>query len=102
MKLYWTYNSIPELADLPKDKRKEVWATCHRKMLHRYIWVACVIGAVCVPAGMIIGESYFGRIGGIIEAMIAGGIGGLIIGEVKVAMTRPHIREYLISHEKTN
>jgi hypothetical protein len=51
---------------------------------------------------MIIGESYFGRIGGIIEAMIAGGIGGLIIGEVKVAMTRPHIREYLISHEKTN
>ena len=29
MKLYWSYNSIPELADLPKEKRKEIWQECH-------------------------------------------------------------------------
>jgi len=102
MKLYWSCKSIPELAGLPKQKRKEVWAACHRKILPRYIWVACIIGAVCAPAGSIIGESYFGRIGGIIGAGIAGGIGGLIIWEVEVAVARPYIREYLSSHEKTN
>jgi hypothetical protein len=103
MKLYWSYNSIPELADLPKEKRKEIWHTCHLKCLvHWQIWVSFLVCGLCAATGMGLGEFYYNRIGGFLGAMLGGGIGGFIIGEIKVSMVRPHIREYLISHGKTN
>ncbi len=104
MKIYWSYNSIPELADIPKEKRKEVWTTCyHRsKISYRYILVAVVIGAVCISAGMLLGKFYLGRTGGILGTAIAGGIAGFIIGQSIIASVRPYVREYLNSNGKTN
>jgi hypothetical protein len=103
MKLYWSYNSIPELADLPKEKRKEIWHACHLKGLaHWQTWGACLVCGLCCVTGSELGKLCYGRIGGFIGAMIAGGLGGLIAWEVTATMVRPHIREYLSSYGKTN
>jgi hypothetical protein len=101
--LYWTYNSIPELADLPKEKRKELWHACHLKVfVHWQIWVSLLVCGLCAATGTELGKFYYNHIGGFLGAMLGGGIGGFIVGQVGVAVTRPHIREYLNSHEKTN
>jgi hypothetical protein len=101
MKLYWSINSIPELADLPKEKRKEVWKSCHIKcFLHWQIWASAVLFGLGVAAGSALGEFYYGRIGGTIGAAIAGGIVGIIGWEIKVSVVRPLIRVYLNSHDK--
>ena len=102
MKLYWSYNSIPELANLPKENRKEVWAACHPKIFRRSIWISMIIAAVCIPLGIEIGKSYFGGIAGLIVAVIIGGIVGALIWQVQAAMAMPYIREYLNSNVKTN
>jgi hypothetical protein len=103
MKLYWSINSIPELTDLPNEKRKEVWAVCQSRCFRNWqTGISIVLMGVCIAAGIKLGKFYYGHIGGIIGAVIAGGIGGSIIWEIKVNIVRPHIREYLSSHEKTN
>lgn len=95
MKLYWSINSIPELADLPKEKRKEVWRECCLK--NRRNWRVLIIGvAIC---------GIFGGIGSVIEkgpigAMIASTVGVFIVWQIEAAAIRHHIREYLNSHGK--
>jgi hypothetical protein len=51
---------------------------------------------------MALGEFCYGRIGSIIGAAIAGGIGGVIVWEVNAVMVRPYIREYLSLNGKTS
>jgi hypothetical protein len=103
VKLYWSYNSIPELADLPKEKRKVVWKSCHLKVFQHWLtWFSFLISGICVAAGIALGDFYYGRMGGIIGGAIAGGIGGFIAWEIKVAKVRPYIREYLNTYEQTN
>jgi len=111
MTLYWSYNSIPELEDLPEETRKEVWKEC--RMSDRTPWrtflLNTILGTImflCIAAGTAFGKFYYGRIGGITGgitiAVITGSVCGFIIAQLHIARVRPRIREYLCSHGKTN
>ena len=49
MALYWSYNSVPELAALPKARRKQIWRECKNLktapwwvlLIVFLAWVAC-------------------------------------------------------------
>lgn len=96
MKLYWSLKSIPELADLSKEKRDEVWKTCYITNW-KVRFLPSLIMPVFMFAGILFALSYFhGFI--LIGAIIAGavsGIGWAIGWEITVNMMRPYVREYL-------
>jgi hypothetical protein len=110
MKLYWSYNSIPELADLPKEKRKEVWKTCHLKCWTSWpFWITTV---AIIVIGTMVGGATLRKLGYfcsdnhyIMGSFWAGAIGifiTFIITQVEISLARPYIREYLNSNVKTN
>jgi hypothetical protein len=99
MKLYWSLKSIPELADLPKEKRMEVWRACHPKDIkHWQTWISFGFLGICVFLGMAFGKFYIRIIGQTIGGIIALWIWFIIFWQIKVSVVRPHIREYLNSH----
>ena len=42
MPIYWSYNSVPELAALPKPRRKEIWREC-RDLKWAPWWVLLIV-----------------------------------------------------------
>ena len=102
MKLYWSIKSIPELADLPKEKRDEVWKTCYITNW-KVRFLPSLIMPVFMASGILFALSYFYRFI-LIGAIIAGAVSviGWAIGwETTVIMIRPYLRKNLISNEKT-
>jgi Mn2+/Fe2+ NRAMP family transporter len=105
MKLYWSLNSIPELANLPKERRKEIWKPCRLKCLASWPFWVSMIAIIVVWLVMLSKLGYFysdNHIIGLIWGVIVSVIVSFIMQQVEFALVRPYIREYLISHEKTN
>ncbi len=109
MKIYWSIKSIPELADMSKERRKEIWKLCHLKysvnLLILVLRVAIIL--VCCAIGLALGCFYSNHITivftwAVIVGTIVSTIGNFIIWQVEIALVKPNIREYLISHGKTN
>ena len=93
MRIYWTFKSIPELADLPARERRRVWRAAYYKVLNQWqtytILLACsVCSALGVFAGHFLGHPTVG-------AGIGGGMTGLLFSQIIVPRVRPHIREVL-------
>jgi len=106
MKLYWSYNSIPELADLPKEKRKEIWKSCCLKCFANFpFWcstknaIALVWLVIVMP--LVIYYSNHHMIG-LIGFVLVGAIIGFILWQVEIALVKPYIRECLNSNVNTN
>ena len=105
MKIYWSYNSIPELADLPKEKRKEIWQKCHVKVFrHWQMWFLILIQVLLTVVIIESVRSYFGsfNVVGLILLMIIGGLIGGVISCFTQSINRSDIRKYLNSNAKTN
>jgi lipopolysaccharide export LptBFGC system permease protein LptF len=102
MKLYWSINSIPELADLPKQNRGKAWRNTYLKHWFKVGFLPILIVAVSFVAGTFFGQNYSGHFGRAICAVIAVGISGFIAWEIEANMIRPYLREDLKSNEKTN
>jgi hypothetical protein len=103
MKSHGSYNSIPELAGLSEQEQTEIWEKCSGKhWRHWQTWFAAVlIFCICVASGTIVGMKYDGIRRHLFSGFISF-VGGLIWLKANVWIIRVRIREYLISHEKTN
>jgi RsiW-degrading membrane proteinase PrsW (M82 family) len=104
MKIYWSYNSIPELADIPKEKRKEIWKPCSLKCLAS--WPFCVSAIAMIVVWFILVKLGFfysdNHTISSIWALIVTAIVGFILKQVELALLRPYIRKYLNLNEQTN
>ena len=51
--MYWRWNRIPELADLPYEERKRLWNEAKRDpfRLTDFLWLAIILG-IAVGAGI--------------------------------------------------
>jgi hypothetical protein len=51
--VYWRWNSIPELADLPPEERKRLWEEARRDpfRLKDFLWLATILG-IATGAGV--------------------------------------------------
>jgi len=71
MKLYWSLKSIPELTDLPNEKRNEIWKICYTTN-----WKARFLPSLIMPVfmfvGILIALSYFRHT--LIGMIIAAGV----------------------------
>jgi hypothetical protein len=105
MNIYWSYNSFPELRDMPEEKRKEIWKACHRKIFcHWQTWFFILIQGLLAVIIIESVKSYFGSfdVVGLILVMIFGGLAGGITYFFTQPVERSDIREYLKSNEKPN
>jgi hypothetical protein len=101
MKIYWSYNSIPELADLPEKDRYEIFKECFKESyLYRYRYL--ILFVLITSVGTIIYNTFNGFTVVLLVASITGGIIGIIGQQVAIYTLRPRLREYLISHGKPN
>jgi len=102
MKIYWSYHSIPELAEMPKDEHRMIWKKHSLKAFkHWQTWIAFAVCAACATSGVIMVECWGSNvIIGAIGTVIGGAIGGFILGQVIVTMGRRYVRETLNSEQK--
>jgi len=89
MKIYWNYNSIPEVKDLSKEDRKKAWAYAYKKCFrHWQTYLGLIICGFCAGFGSFIsGGSVFG-------AGIGGGVGGFIFGQIATVVARDYLAEW--------
>ncbi|HEY1015071.1 MAG TPA: hypothetical protein VGE07_20355 [Herpetosiphonaceae bacterium] len=91
MKIYWGYNSIPELAGLPRKQQTALWRDCLRaatqspKALLGYLSLAVMIGVCTAGASLLTG----GAVPGWVWAGIFGGLGGFIANQTLIRAMRP-------------
>jgi hypothetical protein len=103
MKLYFSIKSIPELANLPEEKQKEVWRKCSGKYWqHWQTWFATLVLCACFALGQAVGMRFGGIPWRILCVFIGSFIGGVILNQTITSVVRSHIREYLSSYGKTN
>jgi hypothetical protein len=103
MKLYWSIKSIPEVADMPNEKQKEVWGKFFPKSWRYWqTWVALLVLYTCVALGQVIGMRFSSIHWRILCTVIGCFIGGVVWIQIITPAVRTYIREHLISHEKTN
>jgi hypothetical protein len=84
MKIYWTKNSIPELAGLSSEERNRLWKICFKKAMHEWQSKAGIVIAGLFAG---IGCMLFGPEGG----GIGGGIGGFIFSQIISNRMRPYL-----------
>lgn len=88
MKIYWTYKSIPELKDLSRRERGRRWRSAYKSAFrHCQTWVGLVLCGVLAGAGA--------HFGGIIGAVITGGVGGFIYSQIVTLVVLKHYRHRL-------
>lgn len=94
MKIYFIPSSVPELADLPKEKRDRVWLHAKRSALMRekIIWFCILLVGVSAGIGVHIFASFgLPYIGGPILAVLA----WFLIQPVFIHAVLPYVRESL-------
>jgi hypothetical protein len=105
MNIYWSYNSFPELKDVPKERRKEIWKAGRRKIFHHWqIWFFILIQGLLAVIIIETVKSYFGSsnvIGSILVMIFGGLVGGITYFFIQ-PIERSDIREYLKSNENPN
>jgi hypothetical protein len=99
MKIYWTFNQIPELRDLPWDQRYRVWQACCDTSKFRVINVFAVLSVIVVVFWLIFQVKMLSSTAQVLIYAISMGITHLIVSRVQLERHRPSIREYLKEHE---
>jgi len=104
MKLYFSINSIPELANLPKKGRYQIWKACYSMIWRSWksIILHIILAILFISVLTVIYHTFDKFIIVLLVAAIIGAIYGFIEQQVAIYIIRPHIREYLSSHGKTN
>lgn len=99
VQLYWSFKSIPELADLPAGERGRLWrAAWWRTFRHWELWVAMIGLYACASVGRWLGS----KVGHPSIGSIAGAaLGGLIVGHVLTELARPYLRAELAKRQRS-
>jgi hypothetical protein len=103
MKVYWSWESVPVLADLPPRERRRLWREAWGKVVWR--WPVMLVGLVLLPA-MLVGCMYL--VGYLAFAVdlgwpiallllllvggVVGNVYGFILTQVGLAYARPYLR----------
>jgi hypothetical protein len=100
MKIYWTRDSVPELADLPPRERRRLWRECWGKVL--WHWPVLLVGFVLLPAllgGALYLTGYLALAVGLgwpLALLLASGVFGatygFILEQVSIPIARPYLR----------
>lgn len=110
MKVYRGFKDVPELAALSRQQRREVVQACWRPFIYREwsFWVGIFLihflGFVGVVIGLIlqdqIGVSDWGLYACSVTGALIGGLAcSLIFYTILIERFRPHLREYLATHQ---
>jgi hypothetical protein len=99
MNIYWTLRQIPELRDLPKDQRSRVWR--HFYFRDYKVKMIDLLGSVAVAApGMwLLTQVDHPTSSATLFCALSMGLILVIVGQVRLRLLRPSIREYLKAHE---
>ena len=104
MKIYWSIRSVPELAKIPEENRKDI--------LRKYALtnsenekIGCLL-SVLTTALMLIGATLGNicadRIGAIIGIIIGGAVAVFVGCQIPVYIFRSRVRKHLFTYEKFN
>ena len=85
--IYWSLNSIPELADVPQDERRKLIRTTYWKaFVTRFSpWIGLITLMALINVGRSIDETY--------GSLIGAAIGGFLFGQVMIEAMRSCIKE---------
>ena len=98
MKIFWSFKSIPALAEMPKKERKAIWQRCCWLSFRNWqTWTALAICGCYAALGSILGQIYDAEN---IGTIIGGATGGFIAGLIIIKVEKRYIREYLKSHDQ--
>ena len=100
MKIYWTLESVPELAALPKQERMRVWRWASKQIFkHWQTWVGLIVCGLCAGMGSQVGHAVGLDSSGYVGAGIGGGIGGFIYSQIAIRVALPYIRQEVARHQ---
>lgn len=108
MKLYWTVESIPELAPLAPPDRTRIWQACGpRSFTHWQTWMGIVLMLIgCyAPAWVLLKLLVWNGVNDSVATVVTLPIvavsylvGIVLLRQIIIAQTRPYIRAY-IAHQ---
>ncbi len=106
MRIYWSINSVPELAGLSLQEREQVLKAVRSKALrHWQTWVAMVAFIVWLLVVVSQVDSIRGGQSATLLSVLVGvaavAIPALLVSHVNIQMTRPYIRALLKSSESS-
>lgn len=97
MKFFWSIHAIPELAALPRAERWRLWRLATvRSRAHWQYWASLLLGGLCGVCGFLLGCAggatadvhAWDRLLPGLGALLGGGVGGLIHGQVVTRLVR--------------
>ena len=94
MPIYWNFDRIPELTGLTEEERGRFWLHVIRKSYrHWQTWAGLIACGACVALGFVVG----GKLGsGLLGAVVAGGIGGLLYSQALVYVARRYYADAVL------
>ena len=100
MKIYWSLQSIPELADLPRPERRRLWRKCWGKVLrHWQIWLmflllcSSLLGVLFVSAWLALVVGLGWPLALILVSGAWGSTFGFLLDQVSIPLARPYLRQ---------
>ena len=99
MRIYWSLDSVPELAYMSKSERTLAWWTCCKKAFrHWQTWLALAVLGLSGPAGERIGTLIFGDLSwmALLCAFLCTAIGTILFRHVIIQVAVPYLREELL------
>jgi len=106
MKIYWNWNSIPELKGCSKESRKAACRYAWKKSFWRWQGI-CILVIYSVISGLMIESCRdIWRARGLFFVVpgsaIGGGILGVLYGQIMTHFSRPYMREYFEKEKVLN
>ena len=105
MKIYWSLQTIPELANVSPQTQRSAWRACCFKPFHHWrfvvgwiLWFVFFIGVVqrlLKSLFHIFSHEPLSRAGEDVIVMICGGLAGFIAYQFLVAGVRPYLHTFL-------
>jgi hypothetical protein len=94
MKLYWGFNSIPELQGLPKAQQRRLWSSGVRAGWRMpRVWGAYLLMALFMGVGIfvprLLGDLLDGQGLRVLWGAVWGGLGGLLANQITTHAIRP-------------
>jgi hypothetical protein len=90
----WNIDRIPELTGLTEEERGRFWLYVVRKSFrHWQTWAGLIACGACTAWGFVVG----GKLGsGLLGAVVAGGIGGLLYSQALVYVARRYYADAVL------
>jgi hypothetical protein len=94
MRIYWSLNSIPELAGLTKAQKRAIWReACWHSIGHWQWWVGLLLFFLIDFFGLVI-LRHLGH-NGTIETLLLAGFSAFLVGQFVLLAVRAHLRRRL-------